>query len=155
MTIIKIKSDDITIVGELTVPRNTIKDILVICVPGSGPQHRDEQYTAKNGTFKEICEHLEKNNISNFRYDKRGSFESSGSFISATIYDFAKDLENIINYFSKQFTKIILLGHSEGGATISLLKNQNMHKIILLAPALIKISEILRKQFLKKLVLGA
>lgn len=51
------------------------------------------------------------------RYDDRGTAKSSGNYATATTTDFAADAEAGLNCLRlmKKFSKVGLLGHSEGG----------------------------------------
>ena len=106
-----------TLAGTLTIPKNTDNSTpIVIMVSGSGQQNRDEE-VFEHKPFAVIADYLARNGIASFRYDKRGVGKSTGDILNATIADFANDAEAVMNWIreNKQFGKVGILGHSEGG----------------------------------------
>ena len=85
-------------------------------VSGSGQQNRDEE-VFEHKPFAVIADYLARNGIASFRYDKRGVGKSTGDILNATTADFANDAEAVMNWIreNKQFGKVGILGHSEGG----------------------------------------
>ena len=106
-----------TLAGTLTIPKNTDNSTpIVIMVSGSGQQNRDEE-VFDHKPFAVIADYLARNGIASFRYDKRGVGKSTGDILNATTADFANDAEAVMNWIreNKQFGKVGILGHSEGG----------------------------------------
>lgn len=106
-----------TLAGTLTIPKNTDNSTpIVIMVSGSGQQNRDEE-VFEHKPFAVIADYLARNGIASFRYDKRGVGKSTGDILNATTADFANDAEAVMNWIreNKQFGKVGILGHSEGG----------------------------------------
>lgn len=64
-----------------------------------------------------IADYLARHGIASLRYDDRGTAKSSGNYATATTTDFAADAEAGLNCLRlmKKFSKVGLLGHSEGG----------------------------------------
>lgn len=89
---------------------------VLLMVTGSGPENRDEE-VFQHKFFLVIADFLARNGIATLRYDDRGVGQSTGVFATATTADFAEDAAQGINYLRsrKEFAKVGLLGHSEGG----------------------------------------
>lgn len=114
---ITVKAPDALLSGTLTLPENsTAATPLVVLVSGSGLQNRDEELF-EHKPFAVIADFLARQGIASFRYDDRGYGESSGDASNATTADFANDAEAVVDYLrrTERFSKIGLLGHSEGG----------------------------------------
>ncbi|MDE6642480.1 MAG: alpha/beta hydrolase [Muribaculaceae bacterium] len=106
-----------SLAGTLTLPENTDNSTpIVIMVTGSGQQNRDEELF-EHKPFVVIADYLARNGIASVRYDKRGVGKSTGDILNATTADFANDAEAVMNWIreNKQFGKVGILGHSEGG----------------------------------------
>ena len=95
-------------------------DKLTIIVAGSGPTDRDGNNPLyKNNSLKMLAEALYEQDISSFRYDKRGIGASVKGVMSEDLLmfdDYINDLGSIINFFKKtpKYNQIIVIGHSEG-----------------------------------------
>jgi esterase/lipase len=94
---------------------------LVILIAGSGPTDRNGNSIAgvNCNSYKMIAEELAKNNISSFRYDKRGIAKSvikNFKENDLSFDDYVNDAIAIYNYFkdSLGFKKLYFAGHSEG-----------------------------------------
>lgn len=92
------------------------------------------------GNFTKLVDRLNNMKIDSFRFDFRGHGESEGEFINVTITKEVEDLESALNYINRfNYEKIILLGASFGGISVSLLnyrKYNNIKGLILWYPAL-------------------
>lgn len=102
--------------GTLSVP--TGAKCVALMVTGSGLQNRDEEMF-EHRPFAVIADHLARKGIATLRYDDRGTAKSKGGALkSATTLDFAKDAEAGIEYLRGlgQFSKVGVIGHSEGGS---------------------------------------
>mgnify|MGYP006271624857 CR=1 FL=1 len=144
--------DSLTIAGTLVEPDTLRSESLVILISGSGAQTRNSP-VAGFGVFEELAEQLAIQGIATFRYDDRGTGQSTGS-PDAPLDDLAGDLEGISTYFSGQppsssnhFDDIIYLGHSQGGL-ISLLAadSTNPLGIILMAAPTLPGDQIILQQ---------
>lgn len=106
--------------GSLLVPEETNTPPLAILIGGSGPVDRDgNQPMVKNNSLKLLAEALEKKGIASFRYDKRIVKQlQEGNFTEASIQftDFVKDAIDVLEFFkrSNAFSKIVVIGHSQG-----------------------------------------
>ena len=114
---LKIATGAGTIAGTLTIPEKADKQTpLAILVTGSGQQNRDEELF-EHKPFAVIADYLARNGVASFRYDDRGTGESTGDVLSATTADFAADAKAAADYLRKsgRFGNIGIIGHSEGG----------------------------------------
>lgn len=108
----------VTLSATLTYPKDFKwgKTPVVLFVTGSGPQNRDEELFFHK-PFLVIADALAKAGIASLRYDDRGVGKSTGNFREATTLDFADDATAGLQYLHdrKEFGKVGLVGHSEGG----------------------------------------
>ncbi|MBR1469269.1 MAG: alpha/beta hydrolase [Prevotella sp.] len=114
-----------TFAGTLTLPADFNKQKrrpVVLMVTGSGLQNRDEELF-DHRPFAVIADFLARNGIASLRYDDRGFGQSTGDVSQATTADFANDAEAGIRFLRSLkeakkplFSKIGILGHSEGGS---------------------------------------
>jgi len=100
----------------------------VILVSGTGKQDRDGTM-AGHKIFLEIASYLNQNGIAVLRTDDRGVGRTTGVYETATTQDFADDALAAVRYLHSRsdidYSKIGLLGHSEGGAAIALAAAQS------------------------------
>ncbi len=72
-----------------------------------------------------LADYLSNQGYAVLRYDDRGTFDSEGEFTSATTFDFAKDAASAYFYLKNRpevdSTKIVIMGHSEGGLIANIL----------------------------------
>lgn len=129
-TDVAIPSTKITVNGTLLVPNNVKNPKLVIFIPGSGPTDRNgNQGQLQTNATKYLAEALADKNIASYRYDKSAiEFAKQKDFKeeNVTFDAFIDDLKAVVNYFKskKQFSKIILAGHSQGSLVAMLVANQ-------------------------------
>ncbi|MGV3710431.1 MAG: alpha/beta hydrolase family protein [Gemmatimonas sp.] len=129
--------------GTLTHPRGTAKVPLVITISGSGEQERDSKLAPVPGygIFREIADTLGRRGIAVLRMDDRGVGASTGreTRTVATSADYANDVREVIRYARSRSdidaSRIILLGHSEGGmiAPMVAAQNKDVSAIVLMA----------------------
>lgn len=114
-------ADNAVLSGTLTYPSDYKKGKtpVVLMVTGSGQQNRNEEIF-EHRPFAVIADYFAQHGIASLRYDDRGFNKSTGDVSSATTATFARDAEAGLEYLRnlKEFGKIGVLGHSEGG-TIS------------------------------------
>jgi len=146
-------ANNIQLSGTLTIPNNVKNPTVVILISGSGPQNRNEEVKLLNHRpFLVLSDFLTKNGIAVLRYDDRGIAKSEGNFKGATTFDFASDTNSAIDYLKTRkdlsFSKIGLIGHSEGGLIAPILasKRKDIDFIILLAGPGIDGGKILETQ---------
>lgn len=105
--------------GTLVTPTISEQVPLVIMLPGSGPTDRNgNQSFLKNDGLKKLALALAEDSIATYRFDKRilhaqrlGTREKDMRFD-----DFITDAVNALDHFKENsaFSKIIVLGHSQG-----------------------------------------
>ena len=95
---------------------------VLIMVTGSGAENRDEE-VFDHKPFLVIADYLARHGIASLRFDDRGVGKSTGSMEGATTKDFAEDALAGIEMLRglKQFSKVGVLGHSEGGSVAFML----------------------------------
>lgn len=108
---------------------------VLIMVTGSGAENRDEE-VFDHKPFLVIADYLARHGVASLRFDDRGVGKSTGSMEGATTKDFAEDVLAGIEMLRglKQFSKVGVLGHSEGGSVAFMLgAKQQVDFIISLA----------------------
>ena len=127
----KNEKDSATLAGTLTWPigydKNAKKKpMVVLFVTGSGQENRDEEIFMHK-PFLVIADYLARQGIASLRYDDRATGKSTGGDLqNATSEDFARDAEAGLDFLrsKKAFSKVGILGHSEGGLIAFLLGAQ-------------------------------
>ena len=120
--------DSASLAGTLTYPvgyNSKRKVPVVIMVTGSGLQNRDEELF-EHKPFLVIADFLARNGIASLRYDDRGAGLSTGDIENITTEGFCRDAAAGIAFLRKtgHFSKIGVLGHSEGGSIAFMLAAQ-------------------------------
>ena len=116
--------------GTIVTPEGSEKPPLVIIIAGSGPTDRNgNQQMMSNNAYKLLAQALYKEGIASFRYDKRIIKQMKNRTIneeSIRFDDFIKDANDVVAYFERSgaFSKIIILGHSQG-STVGMIAAQN------------------------------
>ncbi len=148
------KADSATLAGTLTWPvgydkQAKQKPIVVLFVSGSGQQNRDEELM-NHKPFLVIADYLARQGIATLRYDDRATGKSVGGDVkNATSEDFARDAAAGLDYLRnrKAFSKVGILGHSEGGTIAFMLGGQKkVDFIISLAGPTVKGDTLLAAQ---------
>ena len=153
-----------TLAGTLTLPADFEAQKsrpVVLMVTGSGLQNRDEEIF-DHKPFAVIADYLARHGIASLRYDDRGFGQSTGEVANATTADFAEDAEagicllRTMNFSEKNgrktrekplFSKVGILGHSEGGSIAFMLgAKQAVDFIVALAAPGIKGDTLLVEQ---------
>ena len=122
------EADGATLAGTLTWPVEYKKNakqkpLVVLFVSGSGQQNRDEELM-NHKPFLVIADFLARQGIATLRYDDRATGQSVGGDVkNGTSEDFARDAAAGLDYLRsrKAFSKVGILGHSEGGLIAFLL----------------------------------
>jgi alpha/beta superfamily hydrolase len=140
------------IFGTLTLPKNNNKKVPVaLIIAGSGPTDRDgNNMSMKNNSLKMLSEALAKEGIASLRYDKRGvaeSRKSAKSELELRFEDYINDAKGWIDFLlaNKQFSKVIVIGHSEG-SLIGMIAAENRASFISIAGAGRSADLILKEQ---------
>ncbi|XZF13951.1 alpha/beta hydrolase [Chitinophagaceae bacterium MMS25-I14] len=105
--------------GTLTTVSNK-KAPVVLIIPGSGPTDRNgnNQYQ-ENNSLKMLADSLQAHGIASLRYDKRGIGASKKAMPGEDSLSFDYYINDAADWLAflkkdKRFSRIILLGHSEG-----------------------------------------
>ena len=123
------EADGATLSGTLTWPvgyNKNQKPVIVLFVSGSGQQNRDEE-VMNHKPFLVIADYLARQGIATLRYDDRATGKSVGGDVkNATTADFSRDALAGIDFLrsKKAFSKVGILGHSEGGSIAFMLGSQ-------------------------------
>lgn len=139
------------IFGTLSTSKISGKIPVALIIAGSGPTDRDGNNPAmKNNSLKKLAYELSKNGIASLRYDKRGIAESKASAKSEAdlrFEDYVEDAKAWIALLKadNRFSKIVVIGHSEG-SLIGMLAATNADKFISLAGAGQSADKILKEQ---------
>ena len=124
---------------------------LAIIIGGSGPTDRNgNQNLMQNNSLKKLAEGLIKKDIASYRYDKRvvKQIKTRNIDPNTMFDDFVTDANSVLEYFDKEkkFSKIFLIGHSQGSLVAMLAANDSAEGIISLAGAGRPINEIIVSQ---------
>ena len=118
-----IHSTGLELPGTLTVPRSTRKPVpVVVILAGSGPTDRNGNSLMgiRPNSYAQLAWRLAERGIASLRYDKRGVFGVKGTFdlSTLTLEDYAADARAAADALAHdvRFSKVVLLGHSEGSA---------------------------------------
>ena len=150
----KNEADGATLAGTLTWPvgydKNAKKKPMVLLfVSGSGQQNRDEELM-NHKPFLVIADYLARQGIATLRYDDRATGKSTGGDVkNATSEDFARDAAAGLEFLrnKKAFSKVGILGHSEGGTIAFMLGAQKkVDFIVSLAGPMVKGDTLLAAQ---------
>ena len=96
-----------------------------------------------------LADSLKASGISSYRYDKRSVGKSTIVKESdVDFYDFINDASAIVNYFSKDFKHINIIGHSEGAliGTLVSLQNPSVQSFVNLSGMSISLDSIILEQ---------
>ncbi|MFC4721087.1 alpha/beta hydrolase [Geojedonia litorea] len=137
--------------GTLLTPTDKEQPALAILIAGSGPTDRDgNQNFLKNNALKKLAQNLSSNGIATFRYDKRIVKQIRNGNVSKTIMfdDFVTDASSVIEYFknTKKYSKIIVIGHSQGSLVGMLAAKNRADGFISLAGAGQPIDQVIIEQ---------
>ena len=101
--------------GTLVLPENHTQNTpVLLMVTGSGLQNRDEEIF-EHKPFAVIADALARQGIATLRYDDRGFGGSTGDLVNVTTEDLKNDALAGVELLRKQFKRVGILGHSEGG----------------------------------------
>ncbi len=149
------------IYGTLTVPKNILSSPLVLIIAGSGPTDRDcnSPMGIQTNAYKMLAGSFAEKGISSLRFDKRGIGESRPAMSSEGELRFETYIIDVLDWISKlssdkRFSKVIILGHSEGSLIGMLAVGQsNAAAFISVAGAGKSADKILQEQLKTKLPL--
>lgn len=142
----------------LTVPANVEKPPVALLIAGSGStDHDGNGPKLKPATLKKLSEQLVARNIATLRYDKRGAGGWKKEFGRPEDFrfkDLVDDAASLVDYLrgSGKFSRIAVVGHSEGGLVGILTANRvPLDRLVLLATSARKQGDLLKAQLEKQL----
>lgn len=155
--ILKTSTGDIY--GLLTIPNNLKKTPIVLIIAGSGPTDRDgnSPINLHTNAYKMLSEELAINGISALRFDKRGIGISKSAMTKESDLRFETYINDVVDWISllksdKRFSKIIILGHSEGSLIGMIAANQTkISGFISIAGVGNTADKVLQEQLINKL----
>jgi pimeloyl-ACP methyl ester carboxylesterase len=112
--------------GSLMLPKRAEPVPVALLIAGSGPTDRDgNNPMGRNDSLKRLAQALAKHGVASLRYDKRGIGKSLGvapDERELTVDAYVSDAVAWSNMLSadSRFSKVILIGHSEGALIASL-----------------------------------
>lgn len=141
----------------LAVPPGVERPPVALLIAGSGPTDRDGNGPGiKPATLKKLATQLAARRIATLRYDKRGAGGWKPEFGRPEDFrfkDFADDAVALANYLrnSGKFSKLILIGHSEGGlVAILTARRTRVDRLVLLATAARRQGDLLKEQLTRQ-----
>jgi pimeloyl-ACP methyl ester carboxylesterase len=155
---VEVKRGNVVLRGTLWMPRKAKAPVpLAMIVAGSGPTDRDGNSALglNSDVYRLLAEALAAKGIATLRYDKRGVGESSIAFdvASMTVEDSVADAATFLPKLRDpaKFSKITLVGHSEGGLiSLLLAANEKPDAIVLVSTGGRPLRAILREQLASK-----
>lgn len=137
--------------GTLTLPAGAGPFPVAVMITGSGPHTRDQE-VAGFKIFKTMADYLARHGIGTYRFDDRGTGQSTGTFASATTADFASDALAAVDVLRQRpdvrLNHVGLIGHSDGGtaAAIAASRSANVAFVVSLAGPGAPFADILTQQ---------
>lgn len=156
-----ITTQEITIDSELNgtlynASNDLKKPTLAILIAGSGPTNRSgNQPNIHNNSLKYLAEGLATKGINTFCFDKRiiAQIISGKTDESKMLFeDNSTDVNLIVSYFKnqKKYSKIVLIGHSEGSLIGMMSATKNVDGFVSIAGPGRPIDDILNEQIAKQ-----
>ena len=142
----------------LTVPANVERPAVALLIAGSGSTDHDGNGPhARPATLKKLSEGLVAQNIATLRYDKRGAGGWKKEFGKPEDFrfkDYVDDAAALVDYLrgSGKFSKVAVIGHSEGGlVAILTARRVPVDRLVLLATSARKQGDLLKAQLERQL----
>src|SRR6202161_1560844 len=142
----------------LTTPPDVERPPVALLIAGSGStDHDGNGPQVKPATLKKISEQLVARKIATLRYDKRGAGGWKPQFGRPEDFrfkDYVDDAAALVNYLrsSGKFSRVILVGHSEGGlVAILAARRVPVDRLVLLVTAARRQGDLVKAQLEKKL----
>jgi hypothetical protein len=142
----------------LTVPSDIERPPVALLIAGSGTtDHDGNGPQIKPATLKKLSEQLAARKIATLRYDKRGAGGWKPEFGRPEDFrfrDYVDDAAALVNYLrgSGKFSKVIVVGHSEGGlVAILTARRVPVDRLVLLATSARRQGDLLKAQLEKTL----
>ena len=141
----------------LTTPADVEKPPVALLIAGSGStDHDGNGPQVKPATLKKLAEQLAAQKIATLRYDKRGAGGWKPEFGKPEDFrfkDYVDDAVSLVNYLrtSGKFSRIVVVGHSEGGLVAILAARQvQVDRLVLLVTAARRQGDLLKAQLEKR-----
>lgn len=141
----------------LTRPANVENPPVALLIAGSGStDHDGNGPQAKPATLKKLAELLAAQKIATLRYDKRGAGGWKPEFGKPEDFrfkDYVDDAVSLVKYLraSGKFSRIVVVGHSEGGLVAILAARQvQVDRLVLLVTAARRQGDLLKAQLEKR-----
>jgi hypothetical protein len=135
------QNGEVTLAGALTIPKTGIGRFpAAVLISGSGGQDRDGKVGVA-GLYQAIAERLSSNGIAVLRHDDRGVGKSTMPTKPTSYRDLINDSKAGVEYLRRRKEidpdRIALVGHSEGGATATIIASEDARiaAVVLLAGA--------------------
>jgi uncharacterized protein len=142
----------------LTTPDGVERPPVALLIAGSGStDHDGNGPQVKPATLKKLSEQLVARKIATLRYDKRGAGGWKPEFGKPEDFrfkDYVDDATALVSYLrnSRKFSKVILVGHSEGGlVAILTARRVPIDRLVLLATAARRQGDLIKAQLESKL----
>jgi uncharacterized protein len=142
----------------LAAPPDVERPPVALLIAGSGStDHDGNGPQIKPATLKKLSEQLAARKIATLRYDKRGAGGWKPEFGRPDDFrfkDYVDDAAALVNYLrsSGKFSRVILVGHSEGGlVAILAARRVPVDRLVLLATAARRQGDLLKAQLEKTL----
>lgn len=138
--------------GTLMTPEQDTNRVVVLLICGSGATDRDgNNPQMKGNSIRYLAEDLCAKGVASLRYDKRGiarSVESAMPEQDIHISTYVEDAKGWIEALSKDYDRVVVVGHSEGAkiGTMASAGNSRVAGLVLLAGAGRPTDEILKTQ---------
>jgi alpha-beta hydrolase superfamily lysophospholipase len=140
----------------LTTPPDVDKPPVALLIAGSGTtDHDGNGPQVKPATLKKLSEQLVARKIATLRYDKRGAGGWKPEFGRPEDFrfvNFVDDAAALVNYLrgSGKFSKVIVVGHSEGGLVgILTMRRVPVDRLVLLVTAARRQGDLVKAQLEK------
>jgi alpha-beta hydrolase superfamily lysophospholipase len=151
---------EVSLAGTLTIPQSGNKPYPVaLIISGSGSQDRNGSVGVYN-LYRQIADYLSSNGVAVLRHDDRGAGKSTMPKTPTAYRDIINDSKAAIQFLRGRSDidpdRIILIGHSEGGTTASIIASEDpkIAAIALLAGALlVNLDQILLEQTIYQMAL--
>ncbi|WP_288954950.1 alpha/beta hydrolase [uncultured Polaribacter sp.] len=150
---ILLNNNDVELPGTLTYTQTNVP--LIIWVHGSGNIDRNGNQTPmiKANYIKQFRDSINKHNIAFYSYDKRTATKKNIPILKNGVHinDYVTDVKKAIYHFKndKRFSKIILVGHSQG-SLVAMLASEKVDKLISIAGPGMSADKTIIKQIQEK-----
>jgi uncharacterized protein len=142
----------------LTTPADVERPPIALLIAGSGStDHDGNGPQVKPATLKKLSDQLVARKIATLRYDKRGAGGWKPEFGKPEDFrfkDYVDDATALVNYLrsSGKFSRVVLVGHSEGGlVAILTARRVPIDRLVLLVTAARKQGDLIKAQLEKTL----